>query len=300
MMETLTFTCNIITPMFLAGADGKTPELRAASIKGALRFWWRAANGHLELDEMRKKEQEIFGGVGNEPANRSKVVLRVRGGETLSIRKGEGLVPHKPNMRADAFHTGQSFEVILTLQPGCPMTAEQLQALVEITFLLGGLGRRVRRGMGSIKPILLKNRKLSGKEESIPISEVNELNDVLQKLEVLNPGQFDIYRDQVESRFRKNEAYPWIKQIQIGRPSPQILSKISDTTHDLHQKEDYRYDQPLGNSSGGGRFASPVYVSVFEDDGHLRPIITQLNAVPKNRRDQPDLALQAQFMDQIL
>jgi CRISPR-associated protein Cmr1 len=31
-METITFTCKIITPMFLAGADGQTPELRAASI----------------------------------------------------------------------------------------------------------------------------------------------------------------------------------------------------------------------------------------------------------------------------
>lgn len=49
-METLTFTCKIITPMFLAGADGQTPELRAASIKGALRFWWRACHGHLKLD----------------------------------------------------------------------------------------------------------------------------------------------------------------------------------------------------------------------------------------------------------
>jgi len=33
--------------MFLAGADGVTPELRAPSIKGAMRFWWRACNGHL-------------------------------------------------------------------------------------------------------------------------------------------------------------------------------------------------------------------------------------------------------------
>ncbi|MFZ1105749.1 MAG: type III-B CRISPR module RAMP protein Cmr1 [Hyphomicrobiaceae bacterium] len=43
----------IVTPMFLGGADPKgSAELRAASIKGALRFWWRAgvgaAGGNLE------------------------------------------------------------------------------------------------------------------------------------------------------------------------------------------------------------------------------------------------------------
>ncbi|NER00596.1 MAG: type III-B CRISPR module RAMP protein Cmr1, partial [Cyanothece sp. SIO2G6] len=56
-METLTFTCKIITPMFLAGADGKTPELRSASIKGAMRFWWRAVNGHVGLESQIKREK---------------------------------------------------------------------------------------------------------------------------------------------------------------------------------------------------------------------------------------------------
>ncbi|MBN2536091.1 MAG: type III-B CRISPR module RAMP protein Cmr1 [Spirochaetales bacterium] len=75
-METITFECETITPMFLAGANGKTPELRAASIKGALRFWWRAMNGHLSIDELRKKEAAIFGGSG-EGQGRSKVIVRV-------------------------------------------------------------------------------------------------------------------------------------------------------------------------------------------------------------------------------
>ncbi|HHM20795.1 MAG TPA: type III-B CRISPR module RAMP protein Cmr1, partial [Bacteroidetes bacterium] len=74
-MEKITFTCETITPMFIAGADGKTPELRAPGIKGALRFWWRAVNGHLSLKELKKREAEIFG--GTDPARRSRVVVRV-------------------------------------------------------------------------------------------------------------------------------------------------------------------------------------------------------------------------------
>lgn len=38
MSKKIIFECEVVTPMFLAGADGKTPELRAPSIKGAIRF----------------------------------------------------------------------------------------------------------------------------------------------------------------------------------------------------------------------------------------------------------------------
>ncbi len=75
-MEKIIFECETITPMFLAGADGVTPELRAPSIKGALRFWWRAMNGHLKLDNLRNQESEIFGGTN--PARRSAVSIKVK------------------------------------------------------------------------------------------------------------------------------------------------------------------------------------------------------------------------------
>ena len=49
-METITFNCRFITPAFLGGANPKgTPELRPPTIKGALRFWWRAQRGISDL-----------------------------------------------------------------------------------------------------------------------------------------------------------------------------------------------------------------------------------------------------------
>jgi len=76
-MEEIVFKCEVVTPMFLAGADGKTPELRPPSIKGALRFWWRALNGHLSLEKLREKETKIFGGSGDRNAQKSNVIIRV-------------------------------------------------------------------------------------------------------------------------------------------------------------------------------------------------------------------------------
>nr|NQU89437.1 type III-B CRISPR module RAMP protein Cmr1 [Bacteroidota bacterium] len=75
-MEKLIFECETITPMFLAGADGTTPELRTPSIKGALRFWWRALHGHLPLADLKIQETEIFGGTN--PAKRSAVIFNIK------------------------------------------------------------------------------------------------------------------------------------------------------------------------------------------------------------------------------
>jgi CRISPR-associated protein Cmr1 len=48
-MEKITFECEIITPMFMYGGDGKTLELRPSEFKGMLRFWWRALHPELSF-----------------------------------------------------------------------------------------------------------------------------------------------------------------------------------------------------------------------------------------------------------
>ncbi|OGR28518.1 MAG: type III-B CRISPR module RAMP protein Cmr1 [Desulfobacterales bacterium RIFOXYA12_FULL_46_15] len=60
-MEQREFEVEIVTPLFLGGSDPKKAELRVPSIKGALRFWWRALYGSDDLQDMKKQEGEIFG-----------------------------------------------------------------------------------------------------------------------------------------------------------------------------------------------------------------------------------------------
>ena len=75
----------ILTPMFLGGVDGKTPELRTQSIKGLLRFWWRAykygqiqeASNTIErLKALKKMEAEVFGSSDN-GGNKSSFAISV-------------------------------------------------------------------------------------------------------------------------------------------------------------------------------------------------------------------------------
>ena len=59
--KTYNYEIEVITPMFLGGADPKEAELRIPPIKGMLRFWWRATCNIANISEMKEKEGKIFG-----------------------------------------------------------------------------------------------------------------------------------------------------------------------------------------------------------------------------------------------
>ena len=76
-METIVCKCRVITPMFSSGANQTKCEIRVPEIKAAMRFWWRAANSNLKLDELKRRETLIFGGSGDEEARKSSFTMRV-------------------------------------------------------------------------------------------------------------------------------------------------------------------------------------------------------------------------------
>ena len=171
-MQTITFECEVITPMFLAGADGVTPELRPASIKGALRFWWRAMNGHLigkdeNVEELLEEDEKLFGGTNQ---GKSSINIRVSNivekkidGKTLQkyADYNGGFKYGKPGLAylfyvllnqklegLEGYDTSTKFDLIVSskekkdLQKAC--------ATLWLFIYLGGLGSRARRGAGSI------------------------------------------------------------------------------------------------------------------------------------------------------
>lgn len=58
-------TLELVTPAFLAGANHKDPsdcDLRPATLRGLLRWWWRAMHvGYLTVDELRDLEAALWG-----------------------------------------------------------------------------------------------------------------------------------------------------------------------------------------------------------------------------------------------
>lgn len=278
--------------MFLAGADGTTPELRAPSIKGALRFWWRAMNGHLSLSELKKREGEIFGDNGN----RSKFTLFINE-KAITIGKAAPR-PHK-GYKIDCIMPQSKFEITLCVPVATPLwSIEQCKALFELTCILGDVGKRARRGMGSVEIISCSDNTWQKK----PIS-ITHIYELIKKF----TPYYRVEKGAIYINFSGSmQYYPWIRRIEIGRKyedAALLLNKISDTTHDLQQRLSrlkdglYTYEASLGHASRG-RFASPIYVSVAK--GSAMPIITSLNPIPDRPSRDISLLTQEDFKEQIL
>lgn len=84
--------CEVITPMFLGGADQEA-KLRAAPFKGMLRYWWRVAQGSATDPEiLLQKENAIFGAAGSDDEKGQGKSL-----VTVEVEPLGGMVPTKEN-----------------------------------------------------------------------------------------------------------------------------------------------------------------------------------------------------------
>jgi len=161
-MQTIIFECKTITPMFMYGADGKTPELRPASIKGVMRFWWRAICGNNNIEKLKDYESDILGSTDK----RSKINIRVKyqpienhaDKNKINIVKIEDI----PNM-AYLFYpfyldnAEKEKKCFINLEFKVILSSYDEKALKEASYsfillsLFGGLGSRSRRGGGNFK-----------------------------------------------------------------------------------------------------------------------------------------------------
>lgn len=159
MLKQITFEIETITPMFLAGADQGKAELRAASIKGLLRFWWRAIRAGTNMNELSKEESDIFG-APDEKIGGSKFSIRVTqpDKEPLPrfISQGRpdpvGYMFYSTFMQKGrerpCFPEGSKFNIILS--SGHDNYLKTAAASLWALIYLGGLGTRTRRGAGNM------------------------------------------------------------------------------------------------------------------------------------------------------
>ncbi|WP_045118687.1 type III-B CRISPR module RAMP protein Cmr1 [Haliangium ochraceum] len=181
----------LVTPAFIGGADNQTgfPELRVPSIKGALRFWWRALRWRqgISVAQLREQEARLFGSAdstigrsrvslaltGMTPSSGAKVSKRgakvselfdAAGARTTQQRRqpapgltylGYGLVTAKDGkLERGCLRPPLAFQLSLMFDPrerqDAKALTEQLAQAMQALGLLGGLGARSRRGFGSV------------------------------------------------------------------------------------------------------------------------------------------------------
>lgn len=285
-MKSITFKCEVVTPMFLAGADGSSPELRPPSIKGAMRFWWRAMNGDTDIDQLRKEEAKIFG-VGGGKARRSRIVIKTTHPEWDGVFQSH-VLPHKDKGLTKAFNpeTPQFFEVSLSFSHELDdLRYDDLKSLFVLSCLLGGYGKRSRRGFGSVRIVGIKD---SDDNEFKSFCMPKDLQEILELIKVFSSH----YKLDAASRLPKiclvsstdfSEPYPYITEIQIGET---VYGDYKDIVHSIGlATHDYKSNDPsLGYAGDQDRFASPVYVSAIQyGPNDYRAIITTLHMAERRR-----------------
>jgi CRISPR-associated protein Cmr1 len=174
----------LITPLFGGGVEPKKNDLaqliNGKSVRGQLRFWWRACKGVGTTEEMKRNESEVWG-AASQPSQplTSKVSLSVS-----VTRHGDPDVPFimvrnrpRPDDRSSIVTPYAAFSLQPTddemrdaLRRGEEVRIESVQVGVEFSLLIafptdvrdqvesalwcwetfGGIGGRTRRGFGSI------------------------------------------------------------------------------------------------------------------------------------------------------
>ena len=266
-IERKTYEVEIITPMFLGGADTMKAdtmkaELRIPPIKGMLRFWWRALHPDLannNYDSLRKEESGLFGDAGD-TYGKSPVKIQFSDiNNSLSLNKFSPL-PHSDTKKFQfvGFQpaSNSKFKIIIT-------GSEKIHKLFEFSLIVGGLGKRSRRGFGSL---LFKSD-----------DDANLIDKLLGFIKEINPQNIYKKSDNKEgieiSKDYSEAHYPYLKKIQIGKENTSydnLLKIIGNSSH--INDSDY-----TGFVRGRNRFSSPIYVSITKKNNAYIPVISTLN-----------------------
>lgn len=285
-MNKITFNCEVVTPMFLHGADGKTAELRAPSIKGALRFWWRALHGNLDNKKLLAEEVKIFGGSIDRTSYKSTFSVQV---EVNNFKTGSvGMLPHrddpsyypnKKNFKVSCICVKSTFKVSFTsLDKNSLIVPTYVFYLLSI---LGGLGQRVRRGNGSFVITKLDTSELDKKEieNKLDTELLEKINSYKNKETDFSKIKTDIKTDierlfcKINNDYKKfyNESKtPYITNFEIGgfvKEMEKLRCFISNESH-KHSTE-----KMFGKS---GHFSSPLFITINKFNEKYYPIITLL------------------------
>lgn len=149
-------TMEIITPCFCAGADQAKAEIRAPSIRGELRWWFRA------LGSTREQESLVFGSIEAKDKNKrvltenqaSALVVRV---SDLSVGKSESRdLPNNHKFFTmsrkgpeSMIPAGRQFRLQILDRKG--IESGLLKLAIDSFCRLGSIGMRARRGCGAVQ-----------------------------------------------------------------------------------------------------------------------------------------------------
>jgi CRISPR-associated protein Cmr1 len=289
----------LITPLFGGGVNPGEADpvtvIRGQSVRGQLRFWWRACRGGLfqgNLDRMRKAEDSLWGAAGSsQRTNPSKVQIAV---ETTDHGH-----PNAPFEYSDKWHPRARAEWKKVAYAAFPLQPSEEEArnrvppktvCTGVSFLLklefpedalgdveaalwawetfGGIGGRTRRGFGALRLAVIDGR-------TVPAPAAAEIAVNISSLLEKHVAQGE-WPDGVPHLRRDSQSF------RLTEPAPGALSAWQ---HLIEEYKNFRQARPDGRDGRPGRNKWPEPDAVRHLTGrsapqHRQPI-SDVNKFPR-------------------
>lgn len=234
-MITETFHLELITPCFCGGAEPeKQAEIRAPSIRGQLRWWFRTLDGFKSLAPMPVRDQEalIFGSTAGDEGRAGKLVVRIgRIQVDSAVRDGQELghinfsdpayltfpVQSREKQGQKTNYAGRgvllkgSFDLSVQWRGDAKIWPD-IQALVVVFGNLGALGFRSRRALGALH--------IASQAAPPDIKDIKDIKTALDRFG--NPKNPDNWRAHIE--IRKVTARPPNQPIALSNANDCIVT----------------------------------------------------------------------------
>ncbi len=288
MKTTIEARLRIVTPMFIGDATQKASSIRPPSIKGALRFWWRALNWARCLKEepreaaalqlLHQREAELFGSATKDgTGGQANFILDVEQPKSRRLETswpinntgsgylGYGLMesgqPHQGNYKPhrEALREGLDFLVrFCFLRPGLepPTMQASLIEAIEAWSLFGGLGSRSRRGFGSVTLL-----RLDGENKLMRRQQYEErVSQILSSAAQTPKPPFTAFSDGSKASIIADGSKPRHVHAQAGLAYRQHRGQESS----LRGRTKIPFGLPLQNVDRDSRRGSPLFFHIHE------------------------------------
>jgi CRISPR-associated protein Cmr1 len=273
-----------ISPLLLHGFDARDQaETRAPSIKGVLRYWWRALQS--ETEGLLSKESRLFGSIGRAGAVAQKSPLmisvpRIAGSSKYPLRPQRG----RGSGTATGIKAGTTFAIEFSVLRKNAGLLDEYVDWFEFALLVSGFGQRARRGYGSLQSTNA------------------------------GWGTVEEYRTVVEEKIVQLTGKRWHELKKIGDTEHPVLRNMWLGTSELSVEKallaigeassrakasagigEYLLGSISSRRRGIRRLASPLHVTVRRIDRAYYPIVTEIHPKqhpPQEYRDQRRVFLQ--------
>jgi len=237
-------TYRVTTPMFAGGAKPESnAELRPTSIKGLLRFWFRAAAlPQLESwQAVQKAESELFGSTEGQAGFYLAVVNRQGLNQEQAehnwrrwpgiVYLGYGVIDHRGGVLRPYIKQRGTFTLQLVLKKKVkPEYRALLSSALKAFGFFGALGARSRKGFGSLS---LESLRIDGEETCKLPRNSSELRDQMRELLA------EINLDRDGSSMPEYTAFSPLVKVFIARTGRDPLQLLDETGRELLRYRSY-------------------------------------------------------------